>query len=121
MRWVATAAIRPHRCAVIPYIGAGHERGYFDAGSELDGFDNHVYISVVAAEQMAGMLGWASPHERAALIQEVEDLRRDRARLEDENSDLNRDFEAIDLLASKGFQARKKQGRPRKEEAHVQG
>lgn len=44
----------------------------------------------------------------------MEDLRRDKARLEDENGDLNRDFEAIDLLASKGFQARKKQGRPQK-------
>ena len=60
MRWVEVAAVRPHHCAHIPFLGTNHPKGYFDWGTELWGGD-HAYCSVVAAEEMARFLGWVPP------------------------------------------------------------
>lgn len=117
MRFVERAITRPSRCAVLPYVGANHPRGFIDTGSELAGFDNHVYVSVVAAEEMARMVGFVPGHrlkeieaERDAALLELAQAREDLAVAE-------RHLEAVDLLESKGFTARKKPGRPKREEA----
>ena len=84
----------------------------------IGGLDNHVYVSVVAAEEMA-LLGWISPAASCELEDHIENLERENARLEGEVDDLNQDFQAIDMLASKGFVARKKPGRkPAREVEH---
>jgi hypothetical protein len=111
VRIVPQALTRPHHCAMFPTLGARHRKGYFDTNSELPGFDNHAYVSVEFVEQAALHLGWVSPEEAEALRDHVEQLERRCAQLQDEVDDLNRDFEAIDVLASKGFTARKKPGR----------
>jgi hypothetical protein len=111
VRIVPQAVIRPHHCAMFPTLGSAHRKGYFDMGSELPGFDNHGYVSVEFVEQAAQHLNWTSPEDVAEMRDHIETLERECARLQDEVDDLNRDFEAIDVLASKGFTARKKPGR----------
>jgi hypothetical protein len=116
VRFVERAEIRPSRCAVFPQIGGNHPKGFFDTGSEMPGFDNHVYVSIEAVEQMALKRGWSSPEDVKAMRTEFETLERECERLREENADLNREFEAIDVLASRGFVARKKPGRKPKED-----
>jgi hypothetical protein len=96
---------------MFPTLGAAHRKGYFDCNSELPGFDNHAYVSVEFVEQAAQYLGWSSPEDVNELRHQYETLERECARLRDEVEDLNRDFEAIDQLTSKGFTARRKPGR----------
>ena len=65
------------------------------------------------------MLGWISPAASCELEDHIENLERENARLQGEVDDLNQDFQAIDMLASKGFVARKKPGRkPAREVEH---
>lgn len=59
MRIVDHPAIRPHRCAVIPYLGASNASGFIDTGMDLD--REHVYVSFEAVCEMAKMLGWVGP------------------------------------------------------------
>lgn len=60
MRWVQQAALRPHRCAAVPFIGnATAGEGFIDTGHDLPGWDPHVYVSVTAVKEMARMIGWA--------------------------------------------------------------
>lgn len=112
MRRVEQCVIRPNHCAAIPHLGSAHAKGYFDTGTDLQGFDNRIYLSVEFCEQRAVDLGWTSPEDARALNERVAELERENTRLAGEVDELNRDFEAIDVLASKGFQARKKPGRP---------
>jgi hypothetical protein len=111
VRIVPEAVIRPNHCAMFPHLGSKHRKGFFDVGSELPGFDNHGYVSVEFVESAARHLKWAEPDAVQELRDRIETLERDNSRLQDEVDDLNRDFEAIDQLASKGFTARKKPGR----------
>ena len=114
MRFVERAEIKPSRCAAIPFIGNDHPEGFIDTGSELAGFDNHVYVSVVAVKQMNKIIGGLSREEAAALHAEIEGLKREVERLEADNKGLNDELGAIDFLGSREWQARKKAGRPRK-------
>jgi hypothetical protein len=75
MRWVPVAAQRPHRCAAIPLVGAHHAKGFIDTGYDLHGWDPHVYISVVAVEEMARMIGWVRPGDVAGREAEVDGLK----------------------------------------------
>lgn len=72
IRHVQFCQRRPHRCAAIPFIGQTHPKGFFDTGTEF--FGERVYISVVAAEEMARALGWASPAEARAMRMRHQDL-----------------------------------------------
>jgi hypothetical protein len=100
MRWVAHAAIRPHRCAVIPFVGNSNASGGFiDTGMTLPGWDPHVYISVEAVKEMARMIGW-----QPAQVQKTHDARLagkdDRiAALEAEIAENRRVVDAARLLA----------------------
>lgn len=116
MRWVERAVTKPSRCAVIPFIGQGHEDGYIDTGSELDGFDNHVYVSVVAVREMARLINWVAPEEIEVRDTHITELEARVAELEAEVASLDGVFEAIDVLESRGYTSRKKAGRPKKEE-----
>lgn len=115
MRLVERAATRPMRCAVLPQIGQNHERGFIDTGSEMPGFDNHVYVSVVAAEQMARMVGWVPGRDLKAVEAERDEALADLAAVREELASAERHLEAVDLLESRGFTARKKPGRPKRE------
>ena len=111
MRWVETAAIRPHRCAAIPFIGGNDKLGYIDTGSELDGFDNHVYLSVRAVHEMANLIGRPTLEQfrevvdsNIAFSERLDEVTRER-------DELQARFDAIDVIESADFRARRKTGR----------
>jgi hypothetical protein len=116
MRLVARAAHRPMRCAALPYIGQNHESGFVDTGSELiGGWDNHVYISVVAVKEMARLINWVPPGELRAVERDVEQLRAELQIAKAELEEAQRVIAAVDVIESEGFRARKKSGRPKVE------
>lgn len=114
MRFVERADIRPSRCAVFPQIAGNHPQGFFDCG-ELPGFDNRVYVSIVAVEEMARKRGWCSPDEQAELAAERNALEERLQQLEAELMEADKFQHAVDVLESRDFRARKKPGRPKKE------
>lgn len=103
----------PNRCAAIPFLSSSNPdpEGFFDTGMEMPGFDNHIYVSVTYVRQAAEYLGYVRAEEAHDLRASV--LERDAriAQLEAEAADRDREFDAIDILASRGFTARKKPGR----------
>jgi hypothetical protein len=113
LRFVESAPVYPGRCVVLPQLGGNHPAGYFDTGSEVMSSpkDSHVYVSVVAVQEMAKKIGWHSPETMDATENELEALKHRCAALEDEVQTLNKEFEAIDLLESAGYTSRKKPGR----------
>jgi len=123
MRWVAEAVTKPQRCAVLPHVGRTHPLGFFDTGSEMPGkgdqWDNHIYVSVVAAQLMAVEMGWASPESVDELKAEIDRLKGENERLEEELNAAEVVLSAIDTLESRDFRARKKPGRPSKKEEGV--
>lgn len=104
------------RCAAIPYIGQAYgERVWFDTGSEMQGPDDHVYLSGTAVTECAKMIGWVPPGE---IRQARAELAGVQAQLEQERRnvlELQRRLDAIDVIESEGFRARKKAGRPPRE------
>lgn len=103
MRIMPHAALPPHRCAVIPFVGNHNSRGFFDTGMELPGWDPHVYVSVEAVEEMARMLGWAPQHvNQTALVKQ----KRAEEELKEKNAEivaLKEQLEAVQTLQRAGF------------------
>lgn len=116
MRWVETATIRPHRCAAIPFVAGNDEEGFIDTGSELDGFDNHVYISVKAVNEMANLIGRPTITQFREVVQSNQDMYTRLLELTAQRDALQRQIDAVDVLASADFVARRKPGRKAKEE-----
>lgn len=124
VRWVQVAAIRPHRCALNPMIGNHNsQKGFLDFGTDLGALGNHpgdhVYVSVLMAEQAAEVLGWSSPADAAALKQQTE---RDRMRideLETQLTDTRAQLGAVQVLKSAGYTTARKPGRPPKAKARA--
>ena len=85
---------------------------YFDT-SFTTATGERVYVSREGFEKMAELF----EGQRRAV--EADALRERVAALEEENLELSRQFDAIDILASKGFQARKRPGRPVKEKQNA--
>jgi len=122
MRWVESATIRPHRCAVIPFVGHD-ESGFIDSGSEMDGFDNHVYVSVTAVREMARLIGLPTKAEYNALVAEANETARQLEHVTVQLSEARRELDAIDVIESGDYREFKRKrrtgrppGRPRKEE-----
>jgi hypothetical protein len=116
MRIVALPFARPMRCAAIPYIGQSAQGEiWFDTGSELMGPDDHVYLSGTAVKECARMIGWVPPSDIKALRRELEDVRHELAAVLTERHELKHKLDAIDVIESADFRARKKPGRPPKE------
>jgi hypothetical protein len=113
MRWVPTATINPHRCAVIPFVSASDPEGFIDTGSELSGFgpDKHVYVSVKAVNEMASLIGRPTISQFREVVDSNIALASKLAEVTAERDGLEERFAAIDVLASADFVARKKQGR----------
>lgn len=115
MRWVPHAALRPHTCAAIPFIGNSNaKKGFIDTGRDLPGWDPHVYISVEAVEEMARMVGWQPNHVQQGHQQAVAALK---VQLEDahaENARLAEQLDAVKVLKNGGFAQANPPGRPKK-------
>ena len=104
MRLVDRPVFKPMRCAALPYVGQTHQHArWIDTGSELDGFDNHVYLSSLAVEEAAKLLGFPSRSEHASakadLASALETVRKLRARLDE----LEAQVAAIDKLKTAGL------------------
>lgn len=119
MRFVERAPVRPHHCAVIPHLGANHKDGYIDSGNEMSCIDPHIYVSVVAVREMARLIGDPSREEFEAATARVAQLEEELAAAKDALDSAERFIEAIDAIESRDFRARKKPGRPRKNESEV--
>jgi len=115
MRWVESATIRPHRCAVIPFVGSNDPEGYIDTGSEMDGFDNHVYVSTKAVREMARLIGLPTKAEYNALVTEANDTARTLEATLSQLQEARRELDAIDVIESgdyREFKRKKRTGRP---------
>lgn len=110
MRFVEKATIRPQHCAVFPSLGASHRRGYFDTGVDLPGFDNRVYVSVEAVEQMAQKLGWYPPGQQRAYDEKLAEAEREIAELREELSKADEKLNAVHVLKQAGFVSERKRG-----------
>lgn len=72
MRLVDRPRFKPHHCAAIPYLGQTAEaERWVDCGTEMAGYDNHIYLSQTAVAKAAGLLGFPSPAEHAKLAAEL--------------------------------------------------
>jgi hypothetical protein len=121
MRLVPRASIRPMRCAVLPHIGANHPAGFIDTGSELiGGMDNHVYVSRVAVQEMARMIGWVPVRDVKAAQAERDEALAQVAELEQQLAETQRNLDAVDQLVSAGFASRRKPGRPKQQREEVE-
>lgn len=110
MRRCDRPVIKPMHCAAIPFLGQTAENvQWIDTGSEMPGFDNHVYLSDVAVRQCMSLFGYPS-------VQEFEEERRLRIEAEDALVALAAKLEtaeaelaAVDALESAGFVKRTRQ------------
>jgi hypothetical protein len=109
----------PQRCAVIPYIGpATRDARFIDTGNRhTDGFADHVYISEPAVREMARMLGMPDRGEFRQMRRERDQLAAELEQAREELVEFERVQQAIDVLESKDFRARRKPGRPKQEAA----
>lgn len=113
MRWVPHAAMRPHTCAAIPFIGNSNaKRGFFDTGRDLPGWDPHVYISWEAAEEMARQMGWQPNHVQQGQQAKVAALQAELEESKAENARLLEQIAAVKVLKNGGFAQANPPGRP---------
>lgn len=112
MRFAEKAHIRPHQCFVFPSLGSAHPKGFIDTGNEITAIDPHAYISVEAVEQCAQFIGYPSREEHAEALARVEALEAELESTKVALAEADRLVEAIDVIESRDFRARKKPGRP---------
>lgn len=113
MRWVQQAAMAPHKCAAVPFIGSSNaKKGFIDLGVDARERD-HLYLSVAeAVEPMARLVGWSPPHVVQHYKQELEAERVENARLGAIVADLEKFKEAAEYtLGAVGQKVRSKPGR----------
>lgn len=113
MRWVPQAAISPHKCAVIPFIGTSNAKaGFFDAEVDLPGWDPHVYISVEAVEMMAKEIGWEPASTRGVAEKRLVERDERIAALEHQLEEAAKYQESVEYTLGKfGAKVQRKPGR----------
>lgn len=85
-------------------------QGFIDTLITPPDIDPRIYISVTWVKTTAKKLGLVEPDGDAP----ADLLARENRALKVENEALNRQLDAIDVIESRGFQARKKAGRPKR-------
>jgi hypothetical protein len=114
LRFVEKALRVPHHCAVIPHMGGAHRDGYVDTGVELAGFDNHVYVSVVAVREILRELKWPQPEDHAEALRTIDALQHQVVQLEDQVREADRFAEAAEYTLGRfGTKVQRKPGRPK--------
>lgn len=104
MRVVDRPAFKPHHCAAIPFLGQTAEgERWVDTGSEMEGWDNHVYVSATAVRQMMELLGYPPPRRFEELERAKADVEDALLAAHDEIKELERQLDAIDILQSGGL------------------
>lgn len=117
MRLCGGPTVRPARCAALPHVNA-HTPGdvRWLACTEMPGFDNFVYLSDVAVRQAMSLLGYKTPVEVEGIEQELAQLRAECEEMRERLMVAESFVQAVDTIESADFRARRKPGRPRKEE-----
>ena len=108
--FVARPLFEPHHCSFT--LRSEDPEGFFQ-GRNLTGPADVAYISASRVRTYAEALGYSAPDTHAAVVAELEQERARTADLEQRAEKLQAQLDAIDVLASAGFQARKKPGRPK--------
>lgn len=116
-RIVPTADIRPHHCVVFPQLGSSHRDGYFDTGNEIVAIDPHAYVSVHAVKVLAAELGWIGPDQIAEKDDRIAQLEAEVAQETARADKAEAIIQAVDVIESADFRARKKAGRKPVEKA----
>lgn len=114
MHLVDRAGSPPYHCALFPQL-AGH-RQYVDMGHGLPGIDPHVIVSLDGLREVIKFLGWPTHDDHERVTMERDELAERVAQLEADLTEERRITNAIDVLESRDFRARKKAGRPKKDE-----
>lgn len=112
-------------CVVFPHLGTRQAEGYFETESWIDppaglegrGLERRVNVSVVAVKEYARHLKWISPDEAQEQRQHIASLVREAGDLRAELAEVQRKLDAIDVIESADFRARRKPGRAKKVEA----
>jgi hypothetical protein len=99
----------PHRCAFT--LRDQDTEGFF-VGQVLSGWDPTAAISVGHVRSLARELGYVHPDDHATVTIANAAARAEIDRLAAEVMDLRAKFDAIDVIESEGFRARRKAGRP---------
>lgn len=119
MRWVPAPVVRPHQCICIPSIAGRHQRGFFDWEQEFNAIDGRVYVSVVAAEQMAWFMGWTPKNQDAGVHRELEQEKQKTADLASQIATLQEQLAAVAVLKNGSFKQQGAPGRPAKTKEKV--
>ena len=99
MRIVPRPTFKPMRCAALPYVGQTHAHTrWIDTGSELDGFDNHVYVSSVAVDEFNRLLGNPSKAQFGKVKAELKAAREEIAELRERVETAEKQVAAIETL-----------------------
>jgi hypothetical protein len=89
--------------------------GFIDTGYDLHGWDPHVYVSVLAVQEMARMIGWVPPGTVSGNAAEAARLEARIAELETDIAEKDAQLAAVHTLKQAGYAPSKRVGRPPKE------
>lgn len=120
MNLVTKAQLKPHHCAVNPHLGSEPVGGLWDTGMDLQGPGSHihrVYIAAATVEDRARAQGWISPSEAALMANENRHLAEQLAQATEELDAMETVVNAIDVIESADFRARKRPGRQKQAQA----
>ena len=111
MRLVERPHCKPMRCAANPSIGqTRRDVRWIDTGSEMDGFDNHIYLSEPAVRDAAKLLGFPTPSEFATLLEERDRLAYELAVLRADLADATETVRAISTVQAAGLAVTTQEG-----------
>ena len=110
LRIIERPVLPPGRCVVS--LSDEDPQGFIDTGLTLPELDPRVIVSVTWVKTTAKKLGLVEPDGDAS----HDEMYRELNLLREENAQLNKQLEAIDMLEGAGFTARKRRGRPPKKE-----
>lgn len=112
MNVIARAEAHPAACAVTGFT----EGPFVDTHARCRQINPHIYLHVSVARAAGLAVGLVDGSELQSVALENERLRAELDRAETELADLNAVIDAVDTLESAQFRARKKPGRPKKQE-----
>lgn len=109
---VAKCEWPPSYCAV---TGRSDDEWYIDTMNNIPQIQPHIYVSKGGVENLVRVAGGYVPQEQYDEVKaQLEQAQGILAELEEENDRLASFADAIDVLESKDFTARKKVGRPKR-------
>lgn len=112
MRWVQQAALYPHRCAVLPYVGnSSTTKGFLDTGIDVDDI-YRIYLSGEFFDHVIPQMGFVPQGTIAGLEAQIDQLNAKVAEIEVERDEVKSQLAAVQVLKQAGYTAARKPGRP---------